>query len=552
MDALELLRRTVIVIALLSISCRSPRELEYDRLRSEIELLLASPPADLISIDRDWDVLIGELSAFYRVRDDFPVWYDDAALSDAGRAVLGVLSRADEHGLRVDDYINGVLAADGVLDERRGPADAARLDVAVSVATMRYVKDLHEGRVSPEALGLDLVITHHHPKLSLELDRVAAAASGEQAVERLESFAPPYEAYQELKRALATYRALEKKHSARPLADDAPVHPGETYGGLDDLRRRLRDTGDLPESSESSGPHYDDELVAAVTGFQIRHGLDADGVIGARTFAALNISWTHRVAQIVASMERWRWVSGHFDGKSILVNIPEFELRGLQMNGPERRVSFESRVVVGRHYDELRTPIFTGKLAYIDFRPFWNVPVSIIRNELSGRLDEPGFLERNDYEIVRDTSLDAQPLPSTPENTAKVRAGALRLRQRPGPRNALGLIKFIFPNPYSVFLHASPAIHLFRREERAFSHGCVRVADALDLAEWILRDQPGWDRRAIAAAASGGPTTRVLVEQEIQVVILYLTAYVDDETGQVHFGRDVYELDASLLAAIGQ
>ncbi|HSF14957.1 MAG TPA: L,D-transpeptidase family protein [Vicinamibacteria bacterium] len=541
----------VLAAALTSVSCRPQPDTTFERVRAEIEPVLESGPPDTFAKARDREHLQNELEDFYRARDHFSAWHNGTKITDAGRAALRTLGRADEHGLRVGDYVRGELAAGDVARERQTAEAAARFDVALSAAAILYIRDIHEGRISPEEAGLELEVTHHHPKLADELTQIVSSASGDEVGEALEAFAPPYPAYDGLKTALARYRELQESDRWPSLADARTIHPGEAYGDADRLRERLRLMGDLAGDSAGSGLEYDAPLVEAVTRFQMRHSLNPDGVIGRETFAALNVPWSRRVEQIVASMERWRWVSGHFTGKAILVNIPEFELRSIETSGGEYRVSFESRVIVGQHYAELRTPIFTGKLAYLDFRPFWNVPESIVREELYERLDESGYLETYHYEIVRDLSLEAKPLPASAENVAKVRAGALQLRQRPGPGNALGLVKFIFPNRYSVFLHATPEMHLFQREERAFSHGCVRVADAAGLAEWVLEDQEGWDRRAIAKAIASGPTTRVPIETDIAVYIVYLTAHVDDETGVVHFGRDIYGLDAELLAALG-
>jgi len=331
------------------------------------------------------------------------------------------------------------------------------------------------------------------------------------------------------------------------MKSDETIHPGDVYQDVDTLRQRLRLTGDLPENAVSHGPHYDPVLVEAVQTFQHRHSLNTEGVLGPRTFADLSATWNHRVAQIIASMERTRWLPEHTNETPLIANIPEYQLRAV---APTGNVEFISRLIVGQTYDHLRTPIFFAKLRYIDFRPYWNVPLSIIERELSDSLDEPGYFERHNYEIVASTSLEADALPVNAETIAKVRTGALRLRQKPGPGNALGLVKFIFPNEHSVFLHSTPAKYLFRREERAFSHGCVRVEDATRLAEWVLDGQEGWDREAIRKAMAAGPTTRVFVERDVPVYILYLTAFVEPVVGDLHFGHDIYGLDAVLALAL--
>jgi murein L,D-transpeptidase YcbB/YkuD len=540
------LRSTAVVVLLVFSSCKLAHRKEDPRwaLARQIETLVALWLPDIVPTGPDRTLLTNELAEFYDDREYLPAWHDASGLTSAGRRMIERLENAEEHGLRASDYAIDLPSG---TDEDELEAQA-RLDIALSLETMRYVRDLHEGRVRPGDVGLRLEVTHHHPILSDELEKIVSASSLDEA---LDAFAPPYAAYWRLKKALARYRALAKSDEWRRLPDDRALEPNDTYADVALLRHRLQQTGDLTETPESSGDRYDEALVEAVKRFQTRHSINADGVIGKRTFDALNTPWSTRVAQLVASMERWRWVSEPLSGSMILINIPEFILRGIEIDGNEQRTTFSSRVIVGQHYADLRTPLFSGVLEYLDFHPYWNVPMSIIRKEMSDEIQEPGYLAQHGYQIVRDTSLEAEPLPETPSNIASVLAGTLRLRQKPGPGNALGPVKFVFPNDYSVFLHSTPARYLFRKDERAFSHGCIRVEDAIDLAEWVLRGQDGWDRKRINEALAKKVTTRVSIERPISVHILYLTAYVSEETGDVHFGHDVYGLDAELQRALG-
>lgn len=519
-------------------------------IRFHIEKILSKPLPEVIWKTRDADLLTTELAEFYHASHSQPAWVSQAGLSEDGEQVMEALRRAPEHGLRKGDYLLGVLS------DEHYPANLAHataeskaaVDVALSFATLRYVKDLHEGRFSPRQLRLGLDVSHRSLDLSEELAELIAS---DHVGEAIETTAPIYPGYSLLQNALARYRRLVAEDPWQPLADDQTIHPGESYREADLLRHRLRLTGDLEEDAASSGLVYDEPLVAAIQQFQTRHGLKPDGVVGSKTFSELNTPWSNRVAQIVASLERWRWVPEQVEGTPIVVNVPEFRLVGLVVTGNDYEIRFSSRVIVGKTRNRLRTPIFSAQLSYIEFRPFWNVPMSIVTRELSSHMDEPGYLESQDYEIVSSPAVDAKPLPITPENTAKVRTGELRLRQRPGPHNALGLVKFIFPNEYSVLMHSTPAKSLFRHEERAFSHGCVRVADAVGLAEWILDGQGNWDRRAIEKAMSSGPTRRVFVKRPIPVYILYMTAFVEPESGLLHFHDDIYGLDTDLAHALG-
>ncbi len=530
-----------------SVGCNTAPDTTRASVRFHIEVLLGQPFPTKVWETRDAERLVMELAELYEGRDFAPLWVTQTGWSEQGGSVLDVLGLAREHGLRPEDYLVRELASDS-LPLELGAANneaKARLDLTLSFTTMRYIKDVHEGRFSPRDLEIGLDILHDHKELANELERLAVATNISDA---LEAFAPSYPQYETLKSALAHYRGLAETDPWLRMKSDETVRPGDVYEDVDILRQRLHSTGDLPQQGASAGRTYDPVLVKAVERFQHRHSLNAEGILGPNTFADLNTPWSDRVAQIVSSMERWRWVPEHTNETPLIANIPEYQLRAV---APSSDVEFISRLIVGQVYDRFRTPIFFSKLSYIDFRPFWNVPISIVQRELSESLDEPGYFDKHGYEIVASTDLDAETLPVNAETIARVRSGALRLRQKPGPGNALGLVKFIFPNEYSVFLHSTPAQSLFRREERAFSHGCVRVEDAAGLAEWVLEGQDDWDRESIRRAMAAGTTQRVFVEREVPVYILYLTAFVEPVVGDLHFGHDVYGLDAELGRALG-
>jgi murein L,D-transpeptidase YcbB/YkuD len=308
---------------------------------------------------------------------------------------------------------------------------------------------------------------------------------------------------------------------------------------------------DLDPGSPDGGPGYDPVLEEAVKRFQERHALGVDGILGKNTFAQLNRSWDDRADQIALGLERWRWIPEHLEETLIAVVVPAFRLRAITgVLGPDQEI-LQMRVVVGKAYDRYRTPIFKGEVSYLDFRPYWNIPQSIVRREIVPHLDEPGYLDKHDYEIVSGFSNQPGGLPATQDNLEKVKRGQLLLRQRPGPKNALGEVKFIFPNEYNVYLHSTPAKGLFAKARRDFSHGCIRVGDPVGLAEWVLSDQSEWDRPAIEEAMGQGSPTRVMVTEKIPVYILYSTAVVDWVTDRLNFYEDIYGLDADLAKALG-
>jgi murein L,D-transpeptidase YcbB/YkuD len=290
-------------------------------------------------------------------------------------------------------------------------------------------------------------------------------------------------------------------------------------------------------------------VVEAVKSFQRRHGLEPDGVIGRDTVAALDVSLAQRVRQLELAMERMRWLPDMSERPSVFVNLPLFRLWASDPRTGEEPVRMN--VVVGKSVGHM-TPVFLDQMEYVIFRPYWNPPYSIIVNEIvpHARRD-PGYLARENMEIVASGDDGAEALATTAENLSGVLAGRLRLRQKPGPRNSLGLAKFIFPNADNIYMHGTPAPQVFARARRDFSHGCIRLEDPARLAEWVLRDQPEWTRAKIDAAMQGERPTRVNLKQKLSVVLFYDTVHVNSE-GVVFFVSDIYGDDRQLDAVLAQ
>lgn len=518
-------------------------------LPTAIEERLSGPIPPEVRQFRDFELLFGELSAFYDSRDFQPAWIEKGRLSSAARQVLAVLGSAELHGLRSGDYLAGPLVTQGpMISDATDTQALAQIDIVLTAQTMRYIKDLHAGRFPPREVKLGLDIEHRRLDLVDEVNRVLVTPDVQGL---LESYAPQHRGYERLTERLAYYRRLDREDDWEPLDDSRVLREGDDYPQAERLRQRLRLSGDLDRESGSTGQIYDEGLVAAVVRFQTRHGLGADGIIGEKTFAQLNRPWSDRVAQIVVSLERWRWVPDDAEDRLVVVNVPSFFMRAFEDIHHTEEVPFESRVVVGKSYSRFRTPIFNGVLQYLDFRPYWNIPTSIVRREIVPHLDEPGYLDQHDYEIVAEFGHHVRVYPASPENLEKVKQGQLLLRQRPGPKNALGEVKFIFPNEHNVYLHSTPAKTLFAKSRRDFSHGCIRVADPVGLAEWLLSDQPDWDRQAIVRAMEAGGPTRVQITQRTPVWILYVSALVDSESGDLYLFDDIYGLDEALAEALG-
>ena len=290
-------------------------------------------------------------------------------------------------------------------------------------------------------------------------------------------------------------------------------------------------------------------LVQAVKRFQERHGLETDGVIGAGTLRALNVPLAQRVKQIELAMERMRWLPELDDRPNFFVNVPLFRMWATDPRGADEPLRMN--VVVGQSLNH-QTPLFVEQLEYVIFRPYWNPPYGITVKEIVPKARrDPGYMARENLEIVASGADNAPALEPTPENLSKVVAGKLSIRQKPGEKNSLGLAKFIFPNDEAIYMHGTPAQQLFSRARRDFSHGCIRLEDPARLAEWVLRDQPEWTRARIDAAMKGDRPTRVNLKQPITVVLFYDTVHVNSEN-VVFFAEDIYGHDRTLGAALEQ
>lgn len=475
------------------------------------------------------------------------LWVRDGQLTRQAHEVLDAMRRVEDFGLAAEDFapLLAVIEADGV------SADPGRLEESMSAAALRLIDQLHDGRVDPRAAGYAL----HRRRAPL--DRAAALrrlASADDALAVLETFEPRSSQYRALKQALARYRGLRTDLTSLPPPANSSLEAGDSYDGAEKLRWLLAELGDAPapRAGPAAEPIYDAELAAGVAHFQRRHGLEADGVLGRRTFAALTVPFSRRVLQIELTMERWRWMPD-IDPPAVIVNVPQYVLYTLPDPADATAGSVPTRipVIVGQTVQQ--TPIFDSAIEAVIFRPYWNVPQSIVREELLPLIDrDPEYLVRHDMEIVRGDGDDAEVLPTAAASVAALRAGRARLRQRPGANNALGLIKFVLPNPYSVFLHSTPEAQLFARDRRAFSHGCIRVSDAGALAAYLLKDTPGdWNADAIEAATCASASLTVRLARPVPVFILYGTVVMDTDGGALFF-EDVYDYDRKLEALLAK
>jgi murein L,D-transpeptidase YcbB/YkuD len=479
-----------------------------------------------------------------------PLWTGGGSASASAQALIEELRGADRYGLRVEDYAGEALAQ----ELKALPAAAAartaalaRFDAHLSVAALRLICDLHFGRVSPEAAGFRLEQAPEPFDLVQAVRGLAQSSDPEGALTAVE---PLFYHYKLLKDALAHYRKLAPELNAAPALPPvgSSVKSGQAYAGAAALRRRLEILGDLAGGAGVAADPalFDADLSAAVGRFQARHGLEADGTLGRSTLAALNTPAAQRIRQISLTLERWRWLVP-FKTPPIIVNIPQFQL--FAFRGTEDRVAdiLQMHVIVGKTFANTQTPVFEGDMRYVVLRPYWDVPYSITQKEMLPKIRvNPGYLAREHLQLVDGPGDNSPVVPASSANFALLEQGRLRLRQEPGEDNALGLAKFMFPNSYNVYLHSTPAHQLFKDPVRAFSHGCIRVADPLALATVVLADAPGdWTREKIQAAMNGNSTVRVNLSRPINVLILYATALAT-EGGPVLFFPDLYGYDKKL------
>lgn len=446
------------------------------------------------------------LAAFYAERGFRPVWTDEAGLSPAGRRLVAALA------------VTGAPMPAG--------GDLATRELAMSAALLRLAADLADttapdGATDPAALGL--------------LRRAAVAAATEPAggpalATFLSAELPDDRGYWRLRSAIERYSRLQP--SDWPVvADGRPLSLGSEDERVPALRQRLAAEGELEVALPLA--IFDPPLEEAVKRFQLRHGLEVDGAVGPRTLAALNLPLAERLATLRANRERLRRPAAGLPAHYLLVNIAAAELTEIA----DGQAVFESRVIVGR--SDWPTPELRSEITAIDLNPAWHVPSSIVAAELGPRLRrDPGYFERQHIRIFAADGAELAPSAAA----AAPSFDGMRFRQEPGAGNPLGPLKFVFPNAYDVYLHGTPAVGLFRRADRALSHGCVRVERALELAQRLLADDPRWTPAALAAVLSAGATRTIRLASPVPILLVYLTAWAEAD-GSVHFRDDFYRRD---------
>lgn len=508
--------------------------------------------------------------SFYRDRGFVPAWTGDYGLSERGKRILDVLASADEEGLRSIDYLPATMTAYGdysaIADAT--PSTLARLDLELTAAALDYVQDMTAGTVDP------FRISEIH---TLKVNEVSPAEALKQlnATVRpqvyLASLVPTMPQYGLLKTALANFRRQADNASTVRIPAGPTIRPGATDDRMGLIHARLEQLGlyEAPAKPEQAAPSetsaettqiaatgeepaepasanvYDKALVKAVKAFQREAGLGVDGIIGRRTITAMNgQSVSGQIEKIRLSMERLRWLPRDLKSKYVFVNQAFFKTWLIDSG----KVIFRSDVIVGK--PRFQTAVFMDEMETVVFNPYWWIPRSIAKAEYLPHLRvDPSYLDRLGYEVVTQTrevlssssidwyDLDAETMPYD-------------IRQPPGPKNALGRVKFLFPNKHAIYMHDTPARNLFSRKVRAFSHGCVRVAKPLEFAKVIMQSE-GWSRSRVANAIASGERQEIKLKTKIPVYLGYYTAWVNED-GRVEFRDDIYDRDRVLVQALEQ
>jgi len=493
------------------------------------------------------------LETLYQASGYAPLWTRNGKPTAQAQKAIANLATADDKGLVSADY-DAELLHKWQADVSAAPAPEARelaaFDAALSLSLMRYASNLYMGRVNPKHVNFSLDIEPKKLDLPALLRKIAASDNPDALIAAQE---PKLKFYEYLKNALAHYRQLAKDAPTVQFSLPVKFKPGDRHGDVPKIRKLLSILGDLTGSDGNDpSPIYDKPLAEAVKRFQSRHGLTPDGVIGKGTQAQLNVPVAERVKQIQLGLERLRWLPVHIEGRYIIVNVPSFQLYGFHNGSGADRPDLEMNVIVGEAIDGRNTPVFHSDMTYVNFRPYWNVPPTIAAKEYVPILSRsPGYLSRNNMEIVASYAPDAASYGVSGGTLGQLASGSLKLRQKPGPKNALGLVKFAFPNTNNVYLHSTPSQGLFQRTRRDFSHGCIRVEFPVTLAEFVLKDHAEWTREKIEEAMNADKPKIVTVKPAIPVYIFYSTVLADAD-GKAMFYQDLYGHDAILSAELAK
>ena len=519
------------------------------------------------------------MQQFYGDRNWELAWTRDGKPTDAATRLIDVFGDAAKKGLQPDDYDASRWAerVNGLKGSAQNGDALAQFDAELTVTAMRYMSDLHLGRINPQSLNFDIDVPARRAQYDLPTLLNEQLVDADDVTKVLDAQEPQNAMYKATEDALPHYLELAKQEGSQQAGTlpsvTKPIGPGGSYPAAEQLAKRLTFLGD--GQVQATGTRYTPELSAAVQHFQARHGLATDGKLSKDTVDALNVPMSVRVQQIGDSLESWRWLPDNFVKPRVLVNLPEYYVRTYDANGNE---AFKMKVIDGQNKDNHETPVFVRTMKYMIFRPYWNLPNDIVKKDLLKHASK-GYFEAHGYEV---TTTAGKPVDGW--SVDDLEHSRYLVRQKPGPKNSLGLIKFMFPNEYDIYLHSTPEMNLFNLTDRDRSHGCVRLNDVEKMANWVLDGQGDWNAdkihqamfgepannaddagkqetapKATADADSGGSTTdpdaynnkQVNLQTPLTVSLMYLTANADED-GSMHFFPDVYEYNKGLEAELAK
>lgn len=490
------------------------------------------------------------LPCFYKHRAFQPAWITEHGPQPQTTILINAIHGANREGLRPQDH--HLAAIEALLEQTRHslvtgrsvePDKLVDLDLLLTDAFLLYGSHLLTGHVNPETIQAEWFIKRREADLvellesALQENRIAVA---------LEDVRPQSPGYARLKQALLDYQDIMKRGGWPRVPSGPIIQKGFSGMNVAALRSRLIASLDLDKSAQGDHYVFDEVLERAVQRFQKRHGLKADGIVGPATLAALNVPVEDRVRQIKVNMERWRWLPRDFGGRYILVNIADFECEVIE----EDQIAITMRAVVGTRYR--RTPVFTGRMTYMKFNPYWNIPPSIAREDILPFIQgDPQYLVKEKIRIFQGWDANAPEIDPESIDWSQIteKNFTFKLRQDPGPSNSLGRAKFMFPNKFDVYLHDTPGRWLFEETRRSFSSGCIRIEKPIELAEYLLGGDVEWNRDKILAAINSSKTHIVWIPKPIAIHILYWTAWVDGD-GTIHFRDDIYDRDSPVDEAL--
>lgn len=475
------------------------------------------------------------VNQIYQSNNFQPIWFTTDRSEKNLQDLLSILNSAPNDALKPANY-DTEHASQWISNKDTGGEAVVSYDVALTICLTRYLHDLRQGQVDPSDVQYPI---HIAPKPAIDIAALLKQHLSSQTLSELPKyFEPKAKQYQQLKQILNRSQQLGLQAGTSEFKPIKQLRPGNKHPQIIKLRERLKAIGVIDNNNNTDEQTYDSELVSAVKKIQQQNNLKADGVIGSATAALFNPSHSEKIAQIELAMERARWIPDPTDGPMILVNIPAFELWAF--NSADDQNPLNMKVIVGKAPDK-QTPLLWEEMKYLEFMPYWNIPKTIYEKEILPKVAmNEGYLASQEIELVRH------------QNSEERGGGSyLRARQRPGKKNPLGRVKFVFPNTADVYLHDTPGHAAFNRPRRDLSHGCVRVAEPEQLAQFVLGDQPGWDKESIKQAMSAPKTRHVTLKRAVPVLFYYATTFVDHEN-QLHFYPDIYGQDEQLKKALSK